>query len=127
MEKVNKEEMLTLHFSKKEFQCPCCRKLEINEDFITRLECARVFARIPFVIASGYRCKKHNAKVGGVLDSAHTFGCAADIQVITERERFRIIYGLIWAQFNRIGIYKDFIHVDSDKIKRKDVMWTNIT
>ncbi|MCQ2294461.1 MAG: D-Ala-D-Ala carboxypeptidase family metallohydrolase [Bacteroidales bacterium] len=33
----------------------------------------------PLVVTSGYRCKKLNALVGGVADSQHLRGCAADI------------------------------------------------
>jgi len=33
----------------------------------------------PVIVSSGYRCKKLNDKVGGVKNSAHLTGCAADI------------------------------------------------
>ncbi|MBQ8220202.1 MAG: peptidase M15 [Bacteroidaceae bacterium] len=33
----------------------------------------------PIVISSGYRCKQLNALVGGVKNSHHILGCAADI------------------------------------------------
>ena len=33
----------------------------------------------PIVVSSGYRCKQLNALVGGVKNSHHILGCAADI------------------------------------------------
>jgi zinc D-Ala-D-Ala carboxypeptidase len=33
----------------------------------------------PMRVTSGYRCPALNVAIGGVVDSAHTFGCAADI------------------------------------------------
>lgn len=33
----------------------------------------------PIVVSSGYRCKELNALVGGVKNSHHLLGCAADI------------------------------------------------
>ena len=33
----------------------------------------------PLWVSSGYRCPKLNALIGGVPDSAHIFGCAADL------------------------------------------------
>lgn len=34
----------------------------------------------PIVVSSGYRCKTLNGKVGGVANSDHLYGCAADIK-----------------------------------------------
>jgi len=35
----------------------------------------------PMTITSGYRCAELNAAVGGVSDSAHLYGCAADFVI----------------------------------------------
>jgi uncharacterized protein YcbK (DUF882 family) len=35
----------------------------------------------PMVLTSGYRCRKHNAAVGGAANSLHCLGLAADILV----------------------------------------------
>ena len=35
----------------------------------------------PIIVSSGYRCKELNAMVGGVKNSHHLLGCAADITV----------------------------------------------
>ena len=36
----------------------------------------------PIVVGSGYRCRMVNAKVGGVANSDHLYGCAADIKTL---------------------------------------------
>ena len=35
----------------------------------------------PVLISSGYRCEDLNEEVGGVADSAHRYGCAADFTI----------------------------------------------
>ncbi len=69
------------HFSKSEFECPCCSKVLVSRKLVFMLDLARSLAGIPFNISSGYRCKKHNKQVGGVNNSAHVTGLAVDIEV----------------------------------------------
>ena len=96
----------------------------MDDDFLEMLDKARQFAGIPFVINSGYRTKAHNAKVGGLKNSAHLDGFAADIRCHGSRERMYIVGALLEAGFNRIGIGNGFIHVDNDPTKPEDVIWT---
>lgn len=96
----------------------------MDRDFLAKLDIAREYAGITFKITSGYRSKEHNAKVGGVSDSAHTKGHAADIACNSGKERCVIIKALLDAGFNRIGVAKSFIHVDNDHSKASDVIWT---
>lgn len=46
-----------------------------------RLELVRAIFNSPVVISSGYRCPALNKAVGGVPNSAHMTGCAADFIV----------------------------------------------
>jgi uncharacterized protein YcbK (DUF882 family) len=73
----------------------------------------RRFTR-PIYITSGFRCKRHNQYVGGSVASSHLRGLAADIACDNSRDRFELIKALIEAGFKRIGVRKDFIHVDVD-------------
>ena len=84
---------------------------------------ARRLAQIPFVITSGVRCHAHNKKVNGLPSSAHLSGKAVDIKADNSRARFKIIEALTIAGFTRIGIAKNFIHVDVDETKPKDAIW----
>ena len=120
------------YFQPEEFDCKCskCRTnnegrgAEMMDDyFLQMLDDARHKAGVAFRITSGYRCSLHNRAVGGVKDSAHTKGLAADIACSDSRTRGYIIGALYEASFNRIGIHPDFIHVDDDDSKSADVVW----
>jgi len=113
-----------LYFKLDEFKCPCCGEVHMNQGFLNKLDKARDIAGIPFEITSGYRCKKHNAEVGGHPKSAHTKGYAADIRVFGSRDRYIILKALMEVGFNRFGIGKNFIHVDNDPSIVSDVIWT---
>lgn len=67
------------------------------------LDLTRVYIGKPIYINSGYRCKKLNEMVGGVINSMHTKGLAADFRtessadietmynyLNTRREKFQI-------------------------------------
>lgn len=110
-------------FKRSEFSCPCCQENNINQELLFKLDVARKIAGIPFIINSGYRCKKHNEKIGGKKTSSHLDGDAADIKCEMSWERALILPALFCAGFNRVGIYKNFIHVDISKGKAAGVVW----
>ncbi len=91
--------------------------------FLEMLDAAREQAGIPFWVNSGYRTPEHNAAVGGVPDSAHTRGWAADIATRTLEQKIRIVRAARNVGFNRFGIYDTFIHLDCDPGKRRNVAW----
>ena len=74
-----------VHFRPEEFRCRCCGGLppavrENIETLVTEvLDPARQRYGGPVLVNSGYRCPKHNAEVGGVPNSQHMRGEAADI------------------------------------------------
>lgn len=114
---------MTNYFKKSEFACPCCGENLISDTLISVLNQARANAGVPFVINSGYRCKVHNAQVGGEPNSAHTRGLAADIRVDSDAHRFAIFSALQKVGFKRIGIYKTWIHCDIDQSLTQNVIW----
>ena len=91
--------------------------------FLQLLDKARTHAQIPFKISSGYRTKEHNKKVGGVHNSSHLKGLAADIICSNSSDRYTIINALIFVGFHRIGVHKGFIHADNDLSKPGYVIW----
>jgi zinc D-Ala-D-Ala carboxypeptidase len=105
------------NFKESEFKCKCCGKVKLDMDFIRLLDYARNYAGVPFNITSGYRCSKHNANVGGVIDSSHLQGCAADIETENAETRLAVTTGLCIAGFERILQEKTWIHVDTDFTK----------
>ncbi|MDI6796112.1 MAG: D-Ala-D-Ala carboxypeptidase family metallohydrolase [Desulfatibacillaceae bacterium] len=113
------------HFTLNEFACKCgkCQNF-IRPELVAVLDRARDLAGVPFAINSGFRCPAHNAAVGGAPASSHLKGLAADIATGSNFERrFRILYGLLGAGFDRIGIATGFIHADIDPDKAKSVVW----
>ena len=107
------------YFTLDEFSSPDLPNSGINMDkaFLEKLDSARDIAGIPFKITSGYRSKDHNKKVGGVENSSHLIGVAADIAVSNNSERGIILSALIKAGFKRVGIGKTFLHCDTDDSK----------
>ena len=78
----------------------------------------------PIRINSGYRTEAHNRKVGGVDSSSHIKGLAIDVSCTKSDDRFKMLTALIEVGFNRIGVASTFIHVDIDKDKSQNVIWT---
>ena len=111
------------YFNRDEFKCHHCDRNKIDEEFIDLLDDARENAGIPFVINSGYRCPIHNMAVGGSPTSSHLKGCAVDILATDDEQRMKIVASLVGYGFSRIGIAKNFIHVDDDKNKNPVRMW----
>tara|TARA_R100000541_G_scaffold38874_1_gene46725 strand:- start:309 stop:671 length:363 start_codon:yes stop_codon:yes gene_type:complete len=99
----------------------------MNKDFLNLLDQARELAGCKFSINSGFRTKEWNIKVGGRVGSSHCKGLAADIYLPkNSRDRFLIINSLLSVGLNRMGIsFKSkFIHIDMDKDKDGEVIWT---
>lgn len=67
-------------FSPKEFVCPCCHQGHPATALVYALDVLRRAWGDAIFVNSGYRCRKHNAEVGGSATSRHMIGCAADIR-----------------------------------------------
>jgi len=103
---------LSEHFSRKEFACQCgCGSDQISAELISKLEMTRLMYGKPMKISSGIRCEGHNKDVGGVENSTHIYGWAADIAINGCFERDQLV-GFLRTHFKRMGISKRFIHVD---------------
>lgn len=112
-------------FSMNEFECHCgCRMPDNARANIVALveqvlDPTRERYGKPVCVNSGYRCARHNAAVGGVANSQHLKGEAADIapaglQVtaygLQELERLaRIIVAN--GKFDQLIVYPTFLHV----------------
>lgn len=118
------EEYLSDNFTVTEFMCPCCKKCEMDGNFIESLQGIRDYLNIPMRVTSGYRCPKHNEHVGGVPGSKHVQGIAADISM-KYHDSIRM-YELVSVSMSfgmkGIGISKHFIHLDMREGPGK--LWT---
>lgn len=74
---------LSEHFDSGEFVCKCGCGAYVRPPqlLIDGLERLRHAVGVPVVITSGTRCRRHNAAVGGVYNSLHLTGSAADISI----------------------------------------------
>ena len=95
----------------------------MNVDFLAKLDEAREFAKIPFIINSAYRSPSHPESIKNPT-SSHIKGLAVDIKAKDSITRFKVLNALIAVGFNRIGIAGTFIHVDLDLDKSQNVIWT---
>lgn len=89
-------------FDREEFRCQCggryCNGFpaEPQEQLVRILDQLRRNLGVPITIISGLRCPTHNANSGGVANSQHMYGEAADIkargisQLVVEAELDRI-------------------------------------
>ena len=96
---------------------------KMDKDFLAKLDKAREFAKVPFVINSAYRSPEHPESIKNPT-SSHIKGLAVDIKATDSRTRYIVLNALIHVGFNRIGIADTFIHVDDDKDKSQKVIWT---
>lgn len=83
------------------------------------LDVIRAYIGKPILINSGYRCKKLNEMVGGVQNSMHTKGLAADFRT-KEKEDIDTMFEFLKKNQKKFKIkelinYKTFIHMGVDE------------
>ena len=93
-----------LYFARHEFRCPCCHHGAVALALVLALEDVRTLYGGPVVIASGWRCAAHNARVGGHPQSRHLVGCAVDVAPLDrDRERWEALRLAVVAVARRYG------------------------
>ncbi len=113
-----------VHFKKEEFDCHGdSRANYMNLKFVHLLDMIRDEYGKKMIVNSGYRTMAWNLKIGGVPDSAHVKGLAADILCKSSIDRFRLIT-IALKYIDRIGIGKDFVHMDASKTLPHPRIWT---
>ena len=118
------------YFTRKEFRCTCPRcggfPVEPEETMVRVVDEIRHRAGVPVTIVdsggSGIRCPEHNAEVGGVANSEHLYGRAADLHsALPPAELYRIaeeVTAELIPGRGGIGLYSWGIHVDTGKYSR---------
>ena len=96
----------------------------LDPRFVRKLNRARGKAGVPFVITSGRRSKKRNARIGGAKRSSHLTGHGVDLRARSGRVRFLIVQALLAVGFKRVGIYNGHVHVDDDPRLPEPTLWT---
>jgi len=115
---------VTEHFLYSDFICPCCDMLKLVPGFyrhISLLERMRQELGFPIIVTSGYRCRKHNVKVGGSPRSWHLL-FATDIRPEDcDPEKLKALYAkAVELGFGGIGQYQTHVHLD---LRPDQVIW----
>lgn len=137
---------LTKNFTLEEFLCKCPRckgklpskKIIANiTELALEIQKLRDTVNTPITIISGVRCPAHNKEVGGVSNSVHMTGSAADIIIkgYTASKMFEVASGIKSSQaksglkpmkqFRGVGYYptQGFVHVDMGRNKPRPNTW----
>ena len=109
------DENVSKNFKRSEFVCKCgCGKYNADPKLVKSLQKLRDTIGTSIIINSACRCEAHNKAVGGVPNSQHVQGKAADIRVsdLTPKELAKFAEEI--PDFNKggIGTYNSFVHVD---------------
>jgi len=107
------------------FQCRCgCGEVLLDSELLEKLDYLRSLIDEPIKITSAYRCKEHNARIGGKPSSSHLKGLAVDIFIPNNHYRYKVLDNVFVEElFNRIGVAENFIHLDIDENKPQEVCW----
>ena len=112
-------------FDREEFRCQCYRQnpapfcdgfpVEPQEKMVRTVNEIRRRLGVPVTIVtsggSGVRCQVHNANVGGVSNSNHLVGNAADLHSTkTPQEMYRVAEAVL-GNTGELGLYSWGIHV----------------
>lgn len=115
------------YFTQAEFKCKCGGRfcngypVEIDMNMVKIADKIREKIGKPIHINSGLRCKTHNANVGGVSNSQHLLGKAADLGCPSgcTPEQMASIAESIMGNTGGIGIYSWGIHIDTRSTKSR--------
>lgn len=116
---------MSKYFKPAEFvRCtPSCKIDDMDPAFLDLLDDVREAAGIPLVLNCAFRSKAWDLAKGRSGNSAHTRGKAVDIRCTTSTNRLKIVKAAILCGIKRIGIGKNFVHLDNDASLSQNVMW----
>ena len=116
------------YFTREEFRCQCKGKycngfpVEPEEKMVRTVDEIRHRLGIPIGIVtsggSGVRCPTHNTEVGGVYNSEHLYGRAADLHSYASPAKMKAVAEEVMGNTGGIGLYDWGIHVDTGKYSR---------
>lgn len=109
------------YFDTDEMKCSHCGECKMDEHFMDMLDSLRAAVGKPLLVNSGYRCPAHDKEIKG--EGNHTQGKAVDIACSDSTLRFSIIRQAILLGFKRIGIAREFVHLDLVSEHPNDVIW----
>lgn len=113
--KKGDDQKIATNFRAREFDCQgngCCNTTIIDEKLVEYLQQIRTHFGKP-VYLTAYRCETHNAMIpNAAKNSYHIYGQAADFHIDgvepAEIAKYAESIGI-----NGIGLYDDFVHIDT--------------
>jgi uncharacterized protein YcbK (DUF882 family) len=115
------------NFKASEFACRHCGKVEMDPNFMHRLQSLRNRYNKPMVITSGYRCPDHPIEKAKPSPGAHSSGKAADVG-IQGAEAHRLLALAMELGFSGIGVQqkgdKRFLHLDIMTGENRPTVWS---
>ncbi len=113
---------LTRNFNKTEFECNDGSPMpdDVLQNIVelaNNLQILRDYIGKPLTVTSGYRSPEHNTRIGGVPNSQHLLGKAADLVAknLTAKQLSLIVEKLTEKgeiAEGGIGLYNGFVHYD---------------
>lgn len=116
----------TKEFASKDGQ-PSTWPTVVNPQLIDLCNAIREEFGRPLKVNSGYRSPEHNESVGGVSNSLHTLGQAADLAPLAKDMEHIAKLHRIAKKLNPsggVGLYDTFVHVD---VRGYAARWDNRT
>lgn len=106
--------MHSAHFSEAELACHHCGVNGVGQPLLDALEAFRLKVGAPVIVNCAYRCPAHNAAVGGVPNSQHVLGKAADVQVAgkTSRELYELALHISFIRGLGVSDHAGYLHLD---------------
>lgn len=116
---------MSKYFSESEFKrcSPSCKMEQMDQAFLALMDRVREAAGIPLVLNSAYRSKEYEKKMKRPGTSSHCEGKALDIRCSTSQNRYKIIKAALECGIRRIGVGKNYIHLDNSETHAQDVIW----
>lgn len=87
------------------------------------LDKLRDLVGFPIILNSAYRSPVYEKKKGRTGTSSHCKGIAFDIRCNDSFKRASLVFNASELGFTRIGISKNFIHIDCDSSKSNPCIW----
>lgn len=113
------------YFKPSEFEkcVPSCSQDDCDDVALLRLDELRSYCRFPIKLNSAYRSKEYEKQKGRSGNGSHTRGLAFDIACTDSHKRCIILANAFTVGFHRVGIAKNFIHLDCDSSLSPAVCW----
>ena len=114
------------YFTDIELRCPCCDRVNMDDDFMKIMDKIREVVDDPMFVSSGFRCPVYNDHIDGHPNSSHMKGKAIDIVRENGVHARKIADAAVRFGINGIEVGTNHIHLDMGG-RPKPVIWAGIS